>query len=174
MLEQDLVTGLKRGDKKVFSLVFRQFYKTVLAYAYSFTQNRHLAQDFVQESFMDLWNCRHKLRADTVIKSYLYRLVYNKFIDYYRKQQVQTRVLDQLKYQRLAEISFVEKEGGLERIEKLKQGIALLPPKCKEVLLLSKMERLTYKEIAEHLGITVKTVESQMRIAFIRLKAFMD
>jgi RNA polymerase sigma-70 factor (ECF subfamily) len=57
-----------------------------------------------------------------------------------------------------------------ERIQKMKQVIDSLPPKCKEIIMLNKIQGVKYKDIAEQMGISVKTVESQMRIAFTKIR----
>ena len=170
MTERNLVKALRENERKAFSTIFNTYYKIVCAYILTFTKNIALANDIAQESFIMLWNKRSLLKEDTKIKSYLFKISYNKYIDHYRKQLKNDKFLDEIKHQSLQSYSYETEDLKVERLEKFNVLIANLPPKCKEILLLNKKEKFTYNEIADSLNISVKTVESQMRIAFQKLR----
>ena len=116
--------------------------------------------------FLKLWQKRDKLNTKFSIKGFLYRSIYNEFIDQYRKKTnltiVEEQYINKLKAIATGELS--DKTANL--IALVKKEIENLPPKCKQMFLLSKKEGLTNVEIAEYLNVTTKAVERQMTIAF--------
>lgn len=154
-----------------FNLVFNQLYGPLLAYTKTLTNNHDQAKDIVQNCFISLWQKRPDLIGSKSLKSFLYTTAYNAFIDLYRKDQRTIKIFDELKYQ-MAKESLIEEVGNTDyKIKKLKVVIDGLPPKCREILLLNKRDGLKYKEIANRMNISQKTVESQMRIAFKKIRA---
>jgi len=159
-----------RQKEEDFKLVFEQLYGPVLAYTKTLTNNHDQAKDIVQNCFITLWQKRPDLLASPTLKRFLFTTAYNSFIDLYRKDQRKNKILDDLKYS-MAKENLSEDEGYNDlKIKKLKIVIDLLPPKCREILLLNKRDGLKYKEIALKLNISEKTVESQMRIAFKKIR----
>jgi len=116
--------------------------------------------------FLKLWQKRDKLNTKFSIKGFLYRSIYNEFIDQYRKKTNLTIVEEQYinKLKTIATDELSDKTANL--IALVKKEIQNLPPKCKQMFLLSKKEGLTNLEIAEYLNVTTKAVERQMTIAF--------
>ena len=107
--------------------------------------------------------CNYKLG---IIKSYLYKSVYNEFIDQYHKQK-SVLALEKKYIDALSAIVEQEDESSLEHLINLvKKEIENLPPKCKQTFLLSKQDGLTNMEIAEYLNVSIKSVEAHMAKAF--------
>tara|TARA_R110000868_G_scaffold13102_9_gene61708 strand:+ start:13570 stop:14118 length:549 start_codon:yes stop_codon:yes gene_type:complete len=153
-----------------FKLVFNQFYGPLLAYAKTLTNNHDQAKDIVQNCFITLWQKRPDLIDSPTLKRFMFTTAYNSFIDLYRKNQRKNKIFDELKYN-MAKESLMEIESYVDpKIKKLKLVIDELPPKCREILLLNKRDGLKYKEIALRMNISEKTVESQMRIAFKKIR----
>ena len=117
-----------------------------------------------------IWKNRNKLKDNFNLKSYLYRSVYNEFIDQYRKNRavltLEKKYIDALSY-----IVEEEDEKSIDNLMKVvKQEIEKLPPKCKQTFLLSKEEGLTNLEIAEYLNVSIKSVEAHITKAFTILR----
>lgn len=141
------------------------FHHNLCVYAESLCRDSYLAQDIVQNVFLRVWEGHRKLDVELSIKSYLYRAVHNEYIDQYRKKS-NLIALETDYIKNLTDI-LEEDSSDLVRLITLVQGeIQSLPPKCKEIFILGKQEGLTYSEIAEHLGISFRTVENQMSKAF--------
>jgi len=120
---------------------------------------------------MSIWNNRFKLKEDFVVKSYLYKSVYNEFIDQYRKNK-EVLKLDKKYIDALAEVVEEEDEISLNKLVTIvKREIENLPPKCKQIFLLSKEEGLTNVEIAEYLNVSIKSVEAHITKAFAILRS---
>lgn len=100
------------------------------------------------------------------LSSFLHRIAYNIFIDKYRKQKREEKTLDSWLYKRLNQLIKQDDDIKKEKIKHLEQAIEKLPPRCKEIFMLSKFEGLKYQEIADKLEISIKTVEVQMGKAF--------
>ncbi|MCM4162297.1 MULTISPECIES: RNA polymerase sigma factor [unclassified Arenibacter] len=157
-----------------FKLVYEQLFGPVLAYTKTLTNNHDQAKDIVQNCFIALWQKRPDLIESKSLKSFLYTTAYNSFIDLYRKDQRKNQILDELKYS-MAKENLSEVESNEDsKIKKLKKVIDQLPPKCREIILLNKKDGLKYKEIAVLKNISEKTVESQMRIAFAKIREAFD
>ena len=135
-------------------------------YANSLIGNHIQAEDIVQNVYANLWDKRDKLNPDYSLKSFLYKSVYNEFIDQYRKSQSVLRI--EKKYMEFLDLIVFEEdtEKTVKLIEAVKEIIQELPPKCKQVFELSKSEGLTNMEISEYLGITTKGVEAQISRGF--------
>lgn len=165
-----LITALKKGDSKAYTFLVNNYHHKLCVYAFSLTNDHDLSEDIVQNVIMRIWKQRQKLKDDFGIKSYLYRSVYNEFIDQYRKQKA-VLALEKKYIDALSTILEEEDENSLEKLIKLvKQEIENLPPKCKQVFLMSKQEGLTNIEIAEYLNVSIKSVEAHITKAFSILR----
>lgn len=165
------IMALKNGDAKAYSYLVDTYHHKLCVYAYGLTHDHDTAKDVVQNVFVRIWKKRHQLNTDFSITGFLYKSVYNEFIDQYRKQKsffpLEKKYIDKL-------TTFIEEEdsNSLEKlIEIVKHEIQNLPPKCKETFLLSKEDGLTNIEIAEHKNISLKTVEAHMTKAFTILRS---
>jgi RNA polymerase sigma-70 factor (ECF subfamily) len=134
------------------------------------TNDSDLAEDIVHNVFMSIWKNRNKLKDQFAVKSYLYKSVYNEFIDQYRKKKA-VLTLEKKHIDALTYIVEEEDEKSLEKlISIVKKEIDKLPPKCKQTFLLSKEEGLTNLEISEYLNISIKSVEAHITKAFSVLR----
>ena len=83
----DLINALKKGDSKAYTFLVNNYHHRLCVYAFTLSNDHDLSEDIVQNVFMSVWKNKHKLKDDFTIKSYLYKSVYNEFIDQYRKQK---------------------------------------------------------------------------------------
>lgn len=172
--EKSLMAAIKAGNEDAFKTVYLHYYERLCIYILNFTPDRSIAEDVAQDTFLKLWNKRQTLRLDGSLNGYLYRLAYNKFIDICRKNKNLSNDLDAVRLESLSEL-LEEDEGVFD--QKLKQvtlAIESLPPRCKEIFLLSKQSGLRYKDIAEQLGISAKTVEKQIAKALKTIRSKID
>lgn len=121
------------------------------------------AEEIVQDILFKIWQTRKEIKLDITIRAYLYRSVHNRCLNYFRHEKVKQE------YQSysiaLSQNSYESASSRLaynELSAKINEGLNALPPACREVFRLSRMENLSYKEIAGILEISVKTVENQM------------
>ena len=167
---QLLKSLLKKGDADAFKALYNVYYDRLFNFINSYTNSRELTQDIVQETFLKLWNTREKIEIEKSLGGYLYTIAYNTFINTHRKAQRNLKTLDALAYKKMNELIEEDSEKRSKKIQKVKEAIEKLPPKCKKIFLLSKYQGYSYSEIAEQLNISVKTVEAQMGNAFSRIR----
>lgn len=166
----ELIHNLKKGNSKAYSFLVDTYHNMLCTYAYGLTNDRDLAKDIVQNVFINIWRTRLRLKDDFAVISYLYRSVYNEFLN--QNRNLKSVVPLDKKY--IDALSFVveeEDEKSLEKLMKLvRREIQNLPPKCKRTFLLSKQDGLSNIEIAEYLNVSVKSVEAHMTKAFAKLR----
>jgi RNA polymerase sigma-70 factor (ECF subfamily) len=169
-----LIESLKSGDEKAFTYMIDNYHHRLCVYANSLIKNAYTAEDIVQNVFVRTWEQRSRLKPNHSLKNFLYKSVYNEFIDQYRKNQT----LFTLEKNYHATLNSIVLEEDSESLDKIlivvKKEIQNLPPKCKEVFILSKQEGLTNIEIAEHLNVSIKTVEAQITKAFSILRTSLE
>jgi RNA polymerase sigma-70 factor (ECF subfamily) len=170
MNDIEVVKALKENNRDAFKQIFECHYDRLVIYITTFTRNQMLSEDIVQQSFINLWNHRAKLDADKSPKNYLYAIAYNKYIDHIKKEKRQHLFLEDLWERSLRERINEDEDLIEKRILKMRQIIDTLPPKCKEIIQLNKIQGIKYKDIAKMMGVSVKTVEAQMRIAFKKIR----
>src|SRR5690606_17006082 len=174
MDQTSLVAGLKKGTPLAYTQLVESHHQGLCSHAFGLTGDHDLAEDIVQNVYIKIWKKRKKLREDLNLKSYLYKCVYNGFIDQYRKMR-HTLPIEKTHIQALKALVHEESENSLERlISMVRREIENLPPKCKQVFLLSKTEGLTNMEIAQYLNITTKSVEGHITKAFTTLRKVLD
>lgn len=173
MNNEGFLNALKQDDELAFNFLYDKHYKSLVAFITIYTRNKVLSEDIVQQSFILLWNKRQDMQFTGCPKNYLYTIAYNQFVDHYRKSVRKNYLLEELRVELLQNLIEEDEDILDKRINKLKKTIEELPPKCKKILLMSKQQGLKYKEIADRLDISPRTVEEQVRIAFKKIrKAF--
>ena len=160
-----LVKQLKLGNDKAYDFLMESYYSRLCAYAHTLIKDHAKAEDIVQSVFVEVWVNREKLDSKFPIKSYLYKSVYNGFIDQYRKNK--PIVYLEKKYFEALDLVVEKDYQDLEALIKMvDKEINNLPSKCKRIFILNKKEGLTHTEISEYLKVSVKTVEGHMTRAF--------
>ncbi|MCR8668928.1 RNA polymerase sigma-70 factor [Aestuariibaculum sp. M13] len=165
-----LIQAIANNDNEAFNSLFSKYYRPLVIFITTYTNDVPSSEDIVQQVFITIWEKRQKLDGIKSLKSYLYKIAYNTFIDQYRTTKKQDLFFEELRQDILRELITENKEYQEKRILKLKKLISTLPPKCKEILELNKLRGLNYKEIANKLNISEKTVDAQMRLAFKKIR----
>ncbi|WP_163715274.1 RNA polymerase sigma-70 factor [Mangrovibacterium lignilyticum] len=165
----ELFSKLKQDDEKAFSELFNRYYSGLCLFAYGLLDDDQKTRELVQEVFVQLWEKRQQIWVHTSVKSYLFRAVKNQLINWINHKKVEQKYLDKL--------ASDEKDSQVDQYfvevdlhQKIEASIESLPPKRKEIFKLSREDELTYREIADRLGISVKTVETQMGLALKHLR----
>lgn len=165
MLTQDQHTAeaIKSGDEAAFDALFRQWYAPLVRYAASMTDGDvDEAEDLVQQTFVKLWELRADISVQFSLKAYLYRMVHNRALNRLRSHRTRQRYGEQ--QVRLMENAHepAPDTASNELHTRYHNALKVLPTECRKVFELSRFEDLKYREIAEQLGISIKTVETQM------------
>lgn len=167
----DTAQKIRNGDEQAFEEVFRGLYPKLCVFANRFLADHDHSEEVVQEVFFTFWAKRESLEIKGEIGAYLYRSVRNACINQLNHQKVkQAYISDQLKESienhQLEADPMVQSE--LQR--KIPECMSKLPTERQRIFRLSREDGLKYREIAEKLGISIKTVEAQMGKALANLK----
>ncbi|MBK6640598.1 MAG: RNA polymerase sigma-70 factor [Bacteroidetes bacterium] len=176
--DTEILAGLKKSDKQVFEQLFRSCYAPLCIYAAGIVSDKDEAEDIVQQTMITFWEKRETIEISTSVKSYLYRAVHNQALNKIRHDKV--RQVYSKDVQSAGEQESEAASGKILQQEmqtKIAEAINQLPDQCRTVFQLSRFENLKYLEIANHLGISVKTVENHMgkalRLMRISLKDYL-
>lgn len=172
---RQMLHALREKQEKAFVSLFEAYYPLLLNYAGRIIRDEAQANDIVQETFCRLYENSEKLSPDMALKPYLYKTVYHRCVDLLRHRKIAATPLEtgMMDFYLSQIIQNPESELMLrdqELREAIGQAIEHLPERCREVFRLSKFEELSNKQIAQQLGISVKTVENQMTTAYLRLR----
>lgn len=161
-----IAKNLMNLDHGSFEEAFRKYYASLCDYCYGITGEKNLSEDIVQDVFVYFWKNRSKVKINTSLKSYLYFSVRNGAMNYIKKQALER------KHNPLI-VEFIEdvqatgnSDEEILQIKKIKEVIEELPSQCRKVFLMSCINGLKYKEIAEELEISVNTVKSHISKAY--------
>ncbi len=165
----DIILFLKiaKGNKNAFEVLFKKYYLQMVAYANSYLHDIDNAENIVQNIFVNLWENRKKYKIK-VIKNYLIVAVRNSCHNEIKKQN------NRIKYENSflnEDFIFQTNYSDFKMLDHIKKVIEQLPEQRKRIFKLSRLEGLKYKEIAEKLKISSKTVEVQMGKALKFLRA---
>jgi len=157
--------------EKGFKVVFNTFYPRLLRFADSYVDDRFEAENILQDVFLKLWEKWASLPADTNLKAYLFTMVKNQCMDFLRHRQVvaqhfvdwETVQQQETSFNFYALSQFDPEQMDVEAVERLVENtISELPEQCRKVFELSRYDGLKYKDIADKMGISIKTVETHI------------
>lgn len=156
------------GTKEWFKEIFDKNYEYIRNYLIYLSGDVSLSEDITQEVFIQLWEKRSKVRAET-IRSYLFTIARNSYLKSRRRRKYDIKFRSTL-YEDIDNESpeFLMELKEFDR--KLQKIISRLPDKCRAVFLMNRIDGMTYKEIAQNTGVTVKAVEKQMSKALAILR----
>lgn len=168
--EEELLLQLRLGNKDAYTQIYNTYYSKLCRYAFSLSRNELISEDIVQEQLLLLWAKREEHVIHT-LNAYLYKSVYNKYMTSYHLEQRKISLREQLRMKVIIDIESTETNVNEERLTILKDIIAKLPEKQKEIFILSKLKSYEYKEIAVMKNISERTVESHIRKALITIRS---
>ncbi len=159
---------LREGDKTEFERIYFEFFDVLFALCFQYTSDKSVAEGIVQDAFLKLWEVRESLLPQTNVRNFLYTLVKNLCLNHLRDQKAVWKHFNQIKYYEYEyAIESLNRISGnylefKELSEKVDQAIEKLPDELKIVFKMSRFDELKYREIAEKLQISEKTVEARM------------
>lgn len=168
--ERELLRSLQKDQRNGISEIFKEYFDIVCMRIYRIIPERQIAEDLSQDVFLDLWRRRDTLNIKSTLKGYLLKSALNKSLNYIRDNKFELQQSDQLYKIQTNESSPQIKLEIEEQQALVNAAINTLPEKCRLVFVLSRYEQLSYKEIAQKLDISVKTVENQMSKALKSLR----
>jgi RNA polymerase sigma-70 factor (ECF subfamily) len=164
--DQLLWEGIKAGDEHALELLFKSYYASFCRSALRIVKEEAVAEELVSDVFYSIWSKRDSLDIRSNIRGYLSFSVRNHALNYLKSKKLGYVDLDEVSHQ--LEVSEDNPEHLLiteETLNAWERRISELPPQRQKVFRMNKLEGLTYKEIAERLSLSEKTVRNQVQIA---------
>ena len=157
-------------DNKSFEELFKTYFKPLTSFAYKFVKDIDDAKSIVHDVFMKLWEKKEDIDLSKSVKSYLFTSVNNRSLNFIRdhKKFVNEELVMDQQFEEHWET--VDELSSVEIQQKVDATLKELSPKVREAFHLSRNEGLKYKEIAEKMGISVKTVETHISNALRELR----
>lgn len=178
LTELNIIQGLKNGDEVTYIHVFREYYVPLCAYALRYAERKEIAEEIVSEVFFKLLENRKNLQINTSIKGYLFKAVCNSSLNYLRDRKKEKSIENTLDEDFFKNSLFFsttdelnEKSFLMEDInEKIEEAVAQLPGQQQKAFRLKRFEGKKNREVAELMGISIKTVEMHLSKAMITLR----
>ena len=160
-LEREVIDRFRHGDELAFGVIFDAYYGALVRYAHTILRNMDEAEDVVQGVFIRVWEGRDRLDEAVMLRSMLYKAVHNGCLN--KIKHLKVRAVHANMVKKAGEPSELSTEiEGSELQLKINEVIERLPVQCGKIFKMSRFEELKYQEIADKLGLSVKTVENQM------------
>lgn len=162
---------VKDGDLDKMGLLFERYHRILYRFYYNIHHNSALSEDLVQTVFMRILRYRHRFKGDGTFKAWMFHIARNINIDYYKKKRIKytediDNWKDRLKEEHISSQEMIKKE----ELDLLQSALQKLDPDKREILVLSKLQGMPYKEIAEILGSTEGAVKVKVYRALQALK----
>ncbi len=170
MRDKEIMMAIRKGDEKAFKTLFYEHYDQLYRNAYRYVEDAQVAEEMVQDAFVNFWENRRQTILTAGIKSYLFVSVRNLSLNYlksrYARQKSLTVDASELQLEEMGNNHLDVRE--LEHL--LAAAVRKLPEKCRIIFNLSRNHGMTYQEIADELNVSKETVKSQIKIALKKLQ----
>jgi RNA polymerase sigma-70 factor (ECF subfamily) len=165
------IEKIREGDQKAFQSIVYEYSDRLLTFSVGFVRKYEIAEEIVSDAFVSLWNQRDKICNIRDLRSYLYILVRNGSISHLRKMNGRKEIsIDDIQEYYTLPVTGPETEDFTEEIlNQINKAIEQLPPKCKMVFTLAKIQGMKYKEISDILDISVKTINNHIANALVHI-----
>ncbi|WP_303921274.1 RNA polymerase sigma-70 factor [Draconibacterium sediminis] len=163
------LSSFKNGEEYVFKLVFENNYEKIVGFCCQFIPDREEAKNIAQQAFVKLWTNREEVNSINGIRAFLYTAAKTECLNYlrhekyklnYQKSTLENR--EKLLNQEILESFKFDRLEYMELEEMIQNALDKLPEKCRQVFVKSRFEYKKNREIADELGIALKSVESNI------------
>lgn len=160
------------GDKGILKKLFNRYSREMYFFAMGLVNDRQIAEDAIQESFLYIWNHRQKLDPEREIGGYLRESIKNYILNYFRHQKVRLRHEEEI----IREQLFLNEECPdiTEQVQLIREVINTLPENCRKIFIMTVIEGYAYTKVAEQMNVSINTVKSQVRIAYHKIRTTLD
>lgn len=171
MEEREQLTLLKKGDYHAFDTLYKIYSPKILGRLIRLLGSEHVAEEILQDLFFRIWEKRAQIDIDRPFKGYLFAIAQNLVYDHFRKLSINERYKDEFVRGYSELYGHVEEDIIFKQTEeRLMQSINKLPPQCRQVYVLFKLEGKSYAEIVELMGISKSTINNHLTKANAVLK----
>ena len=160
------------GDTRAFRQIFDALFSNLTKFSFSFVHSKEAATEIVDELFVQLWIKRADIMKINDLRVYLYTATKNASLNYISKKakQIEVEPYENLIVHMTDLVSPEQIMITKEMLQKIKEAVDSLPPRCKLIFKFVREDGLSYSEVAEILGLSIKTIDAQMVIAVARIR----
>jgi RNA polymerase sigma-70 factor (ECF subfamily) len=160
------------GDTRAFRQIFDALFSNLTKFSFSFVHSKEAATEIVDELFVQLWIKRADIMKINDLRVYLYTATKNASLNYISKKakQIEVEPYENLIVHMTDLVSPEQIMITKEMLQKIKEAVDSLPPRCKLIFKFVREDGLSYSEVAEILGLSIKTIDAQMVIAVSRIR----
>ena len=167
--DNSLLSAIKNGDEKAFDILFRKYYPMLCAYGHKFVELED-AEECVQDAMLWIWENREVVVIQSSLSSYLFSIVHHRALNRITQKEVKVRAENYF-YQEMQSLiedtNFYQIEELTKRIQ---TAVASLPDSYREAFVMHRFKDMSYKEIAELLGVSPKTIDYRIQQALKQLR----
>lgn len=167
--DTSLLSAIKHGDERAFDMLFRKYYSMLCAYGHKFVELEE-AEECVQDAFLWLWENKEVMVVQSSLSSYLFAIVHHRALNRINQKEVKSRVENYF----CEEMQSLIEDTNFYHIEELtlriQEAVAALPESYREAFVMHRFKDMTYKEIADLLGVSPKTVDYRIQQALKQLR----
>lgn len=164
----DLSRRIRNGDKKAFQFFFEEHHRALYLMLVRRGVEPQMAEDIIQNAFLFIWENRQKIDPEKSLRAYLFQIGYSRALNHFRdtkKFDYSDRTVDDVE---TTDPGRITEENQIR--EQIERAVSRLPEKRRQAFELCFMSGLTYREAAESLGVSVKTIENHMTLALKDLR----
>ncbi len=172
--DAEILGKLQTDGERAMHLMYQQYYSMLSLKALRYVKKEEVAEDLVQELFVDIWKRRDNFNITSSLSGYLQRSIVNRSLNWIRSNKIIHEEIEEQTLNRVDESKADKTLEGEELEDFINSVIDSLPEKCRLVFVMSRFDQLSYKEIGTKLDISVKTVENQISKALKILRANLE
>ena len=167
--DQSLLLAIKNGNEKAFDTLFRKYYPMLCAYENKFVELED-AEECVQDAMLWLWENKDMLVIQSSLSNYLFSIVHHRAINRIKQQEVKSRVENYF-YEEMQSLIDDTNFYIIELLTiRIQEAVETLPESYKEAFVMHRFKNMSYKEIAEILGVSPKTIDYRIQQALKQLR----
>ena len=177
-LPSDIVKGLFIGDEETYIFLFREYYVSLCSYSRRYVGRKDIAEEIVSDTFFKIWENRKTIEITTSVKAYLFHAVCNNSLNYLRKLKTENNLEEYFLETSSENMCFTATSEETEEqslimenmSQKIEEVVCQLPEQQQKVFRLRRFEGRKTKEVAEIMGLSVKTIEMHLSKATLHLR----
>lgn len=171
--DHELVMKLKNHDDAAMVLLYKTYWKILFSTAYKILQDKQACEDIIQDLFINIWNKRGEIEFRNSVHSYLLAAVRYEVFRVVKESKKFEPIIDQM-VDNFSDNVYYDMIEYKELEQQINAAISNLPPKCRDVYMLSRNEKLSHKEISSQLFISTKTVRNHLTKALHHLRLHVE
>jgi RNA polymerase sigma-70 factor (ECF subfamily) len=177
-MPSNILEGIYIGDEETYIFLFREYYVSLCSYSRRYVGRKDVAEEIVSDTFLKIWEHRKTIRINTSVKAYLFHSVCNNSLNYLRKLKNDIHLEEYFRETLSENIAFEASEEEIEEQSlimenmdrRIEEAVSQLPEQQQKAFRLKRFEGRKTREIAELMGLSVKTIEMHLSKATHHLR----